>query len=144
MTVLAEKIAVGGVRIAINVDAVGQEINAADIDGDAAAVVQVALQHLAVPGGGGVASAPGIFTGPGDGRSGGVSVVILQVLGRGLGSSAELIPVGAGNGFKPGAGRIGHGAVWFVGTKIDADAFSGSLGLGGESSEEGGCHKPRC
>ena len=46
--------------------------------------------------------------------------------------------------FKPGAGRIGNGAVWFVGTKIDADAFSGSLGLGGESSEEGGCHKPRC
>lgn len=45
------------------------------------------------------------------GGSGGGSVVVVQSLGRGLGVSAELIPMGAGDRFKSGVERIGNGAV---------------------------------
>lgn len=107
---LGGEVSVRCVCIGVDVNAVGQEIHAADVDGDVVVVVQVAFQQLAVPGGGSAAAAPGIFAGPGGGGSGCGSVVV-QSLGRGLGVSAELIPMGAGDRFKSGAKRIGNGAV---------------------------------
>lgn len=113
---LGGEVSVRCVSIAVDVNAVGQEIHAADVDGDVVAIVQVAFQQLAVPGGGSATAAPDIFAGPdgggsGGGGSAGGSVVVVQSLGRGLGVSAELIPMGAGDRFKSGVERIGNGAV---------------------------------
>lgn len=108
---LGGEVSVRCVCIGVDVNAVGQEIHAADVDGDVVVVVQVAFQQLAVPGGGCATAAPDIFAGPDGGGSGGGSVVVVQSLGRGLGVSAELIPMGAGDRFKSGVERIGNGAV---------------------------------
>lgn len=105
------EVCVGCVRIAVNVNAVGQEIHAADVDGDPIAVIQISFEHLAVPGAGGAPPGPCVFTGPRDGCSGGVSVVVFQVLGRGLGSSAELVPVGSKDRVKTRSGGIRDSAV---------------------------------
>src|SRR5208283_3969690 len=114
------RVVAGALRV--NVDVVAVRVGGQSSDSDRAGVLQpvveIALHQAGVPGRVGDGLVPGVVGGPGDGRGGGITVLIDKNLWGGVAGSAGIVPVAHGHG----TGNFGAGHRRGRQThKVDAD-----------------------